>query len=237
MKTENKGVNKPNKKLYFFLFALSLIFFIPAFIVMCFNLYNSEIITITSAIISVSGGFVASVVVAWLIDVANCRKKNEEQEALAIRIFSDFCETFNELLQSFADTCFWYDEDNTNEILPWDEWVDLLFNYGSQDNSKDFKELFSFVTSSLDRLKASIEKLNESKFLLFRDKLLIPDDLKKINRLNLICWFGKSWLKNEDPCVFEKTKYMFIVDIKKAIDEIPLLSMYKDKEYSATNFS
>lgn len=65
---------------------LSLIFTIVVacvFVAMCKNIDNSNVITITSAIISIMGGALASVVVAWLLEISN-RKSQANRSKQAI---------------------------------------------------------------------------------------------------------------------------------------------------------
>ena len=53
-----------------------------AFVLMCRNLDQSAIVTVTSAIISIFGGALASVVVAWLIDIANQKAETKRNKKM-----------------------------------------------------------------------------------------------------------------------------------------------------------
>lgn len=72
---------------------LTLIFAIivlMAFILMCKNINEHTIVTICSAIISVFGGALASVVVAWLIDIANQKAEIRRNQKIIDCVLSDY---------------------------------------------------------------------------------------------------------------------------------------------------
>ena len=54
---------------------------IISFLILCFNLTSNEIVAITSALISLSGGGLVSVVVTWFINIDQ-RKREKKRKAL-----------------------------------------------------------------------------------------------------------------------------------------------------------
>ena len=72
---------------------LTLIFAIivlTAFVLMCKNINEHTIVTVSSAIISVFGGALASVVVAWLIDIANQKAEIRRNQKIIDCVLSDY---------------------------------------------------------------------------------------------------------------------------------------------------
>lgn len=70
--------------------------------------YSSKCFTITSGI---GCGGIASVIVAWLIDVANCRQQNKQNDDFLEHVFDNFDMYVKNELQTIISYCAKYDND------------------------------------------------------------------------------------------------------------------------------
>ncbi|MPM07057.1 hypothetical protein SDC9_53361 [bioreactor metagenome] len=148
---------KPNTKLYLLLSSIFGIVVIASFIALCVNIEITPICTILSAVISVFGGAFASVIVAWLIDIAACKRRNtdlsyrEKQSLDYIAMFLD------ELFQSFADN---QSSCETSDSARWEVWFRHLESNNFFKEEPDFYQRMLTTYVSLNDIVKIINELN-----------------------------------------------------------------------------
>lgn len=125
----------PNTRLYSVLLAVLSVVVVIIFIILCLKIESESYVTISSALISILGGAFASVGTAWLIDIFQCKRKNEYLIKECMDSISYLHLTLDELFQSFANNC--YSKEDNNEPQHWEYWIEYLEKKNFYRNEKD----------------------------------------------------------------------------------------------------
>lgn len=223
---------QPDTKLYITLTLLFGFFALNAFITMCIKIENSSVTTIASAIISISGGGLASVIVAWLVDISNCKTKNtyllnKEKDCLGyIVMFTD------ELFQSFADACRDFDVINENKEYCWDFWFKKLANNNFNKQNSDFYASMLGTYVSLNEIIGIINEINSGElkdYIVFKDfeilteMLILRDTCSRIR--------DKIFIQNKTKMTEQELNHN-IFTITDVISTVMLFYKLKNKKYS-----
>lgn len=150
----------PNTKQYILLIAIFGFITLITFIVLCLNLNCNSISIISSAIISIMGGALASVVIAWLLDISNCNNKNtflqhqEESNVEYIHLM------LNELFQSFADAYSTFSQDESKDTALWDVWFRKLSKNNFFITKSSFYDEMLATYVSLNDIIALVDRMN-----------------------------------------------------------------------------
>lgn len=177
-KNQKAKFSKPNTKLYLILTAIFGAAVITMFVLMCCNLGNASIPTITSAIISILGGALASVIVAWLIDISNCRLRNENLRQKEMKYLGYIAMFLDNLFQSFADICYRFDiEEPNSRAYRWEEWFKKLVRNSFFRDKEDFYKNMLTTYISLNHLISLISEMNsgELKDYIVHDSSLLSE--------------------------------------------------------------
>jgi len=164
-----------NTKLYILLTTIFGIIALIAFTVMCIEINSSLIVAISSAIISISGGGLASVIVAWLLDIANCKAQNiylynkEKSYLDYILMFID------ELFQSFADACSNGNVVDKSPQAPWDYWYKELAKNNFNKDKENYFEVMLSTYVSLNQIVGLTNELNSGElkdYIVYNDSII-----------------------------------------------------------------
>ena len=112
-----------------------------------------------SAVISIFGGAFASVIVAWLIDIAACKRRNTELNNREKQSFDYISMFIDELFQSFADS---QSSCETSYSARWDVWFRCLESKNFFKKEADFYQRMLATYVSLNEIVNIISELNSS---------------------------------------------------------------------------
>ncbi len=222
-----KNLYTPYTSLYVALASIFGLSTIILFIILCCNLTNSSVVSVTSALISVLGGLLASVLVAWIIDVAKCKKDNREIVERETQIINNVDMWVDDLFQSFADSCC--DKKESDNCESWSYWFDVLIKYDFHKSSDDFYRRMNGTYVSLNLLIHEIDLLNNG---LLKEYQTINDGyiLNELTILSDAC-------KKIQRVIFEN-KYENTEHIKQMINDVMLTVVrfwkLNEKKYSHT---
>ncbi len=228
-RTKNRyKVYKPNKKLY-----LSLSLFLGIFVIVCFILLGvyiekTPVCTVLSAIISVFGGAFASVIVAWLIDIATCKRRNMEQSIRAHRNIDYIKMYLDELFQSFADI---QPRNDTLDSADWELWFRELKKLNFFKKEPNYYERLLPVYVFLNEIKTVISEINSGEL---KEYFILgnADTLGRLIMLSDVCYRLEGILFNNEKGNFEHLIFC-INDIITTV--IPFVELSKKQYYQRKN--
>ena len=156
---------KPMTKVYWYIIILCIIIrIIPV---------STRFISLDDAINDLAVGAMASTIVAWLIDIANCRIKNEELNEKEMYVFSEYLHNVSELCYcvSKMGTNLWF----TKESHSLKEWLDIIanLNYYEINIAKQSRiQNYQYIAKFVEKIKQSIQILKQQHFLLMEIKVI-----------------------------------------------------------------
>ena len=223
-KKANSKEFAPNNKLYLALL-LGAILLTSASI--CFK-DNKVVFTICT---SITCGGIASIIVAWLLDVANCREKNvktnRNTKAIYDRIFNCFetgIQSFTWLIDLSGETI----DENTERT--WDGWI--IHAFDRIGNNTDF--LFRFCSGFCvftDSLAAEVKAVYNQSAQLLDVQILSSDELKTLATILDICAMTKQDFSLNGVSIQLAERYRQNCGImKKALSESIILSQINEKQ-------
>jgi hypothetical protein len=192
---------KPNTKLYVILTIFFGLVVTISFISLCTNLDNAYICTILSAIISVFGGILASIIVAWLIDVSTCNRNNTSLTLREKQCFDYLVMSIDDLFQAFADS-----QSNFESMEParWEVWFRKLALQNFNKSETDFYERMLIVYVSLNQVIAQVDKLNSGdlkdfiiRYDVTSELIMLSDTCRRVQNL-----IFNNRMENIDHIVF-----------------------------------
>ncbi len=190
---------------YIVLTAVLLVLVISTFIILFKRIEDTKTVAITSAVISIVGGALASVVVAWLIEISNIINENKKKKKAIDCILIDYDVDISFQMQHILVTCAKYQDINIEGSYGISDISSML--EGLEENNLIFKSFFlgfskvnSQLTSvsillfdndhkgielykSLEKLKAHIDVANS---IINRDNAGVTLKLLTIQSLQII---------------------------------------------------
>lgn len=155
---------RPNHCLYvklLILFMGSLLFSI----ILSVNDVNRNLEIFSSTVISITTGGIASVIVAWLIDFSNCRRKNDEIKLSRNSIYFLLNMRLCFLICVFQEWCKKYDQSANKEKMNWLGWSNRFIEKDYYNKIKNSElEHFDYLLNGVNK---ELEKLEE-KFPIFQ---------------------------------------------------------------------
>lgn len=214
---------KVNHKLYGILLLIACLFFVCPLIILICNLDNSSVIAIASCVTGVGGGGIASVVVAWLIDMGNCAKSNKELQNTKMMILQQLL--FEAICFCSALETATYMENK--EKLTWKEWAAILFAQLEADGMTADKR--DFLASKVEFLLKELNKIVENKVLYLSLNVLSDEEFIAAMSARTTVDLIFSEL-NRDDLHFELLDSA-LDDLKKDFDKLPYISLLNKAKY------
>lgn len=187
IKKHKKILFRPNNKLYVILTTFFGLVVAILFILLCINLVNAYLCTIISAIISVFGGILASIIVAWLIDISTCSRSNTNLTLREEKCFNYLVMSLDDLFQAFADS-----QSNSELLEParWEVWFRKLAIQNFNKSETDFYEHMLTIYVSLNQVIAQVDELNSGEMKDFiiqyditSELLILADTCRRVQDL------------------------------------------------------
>ena len=173
----------PNTKLYLILSALLTLVVAIIFLILCLNINSNPHVVICSALISILGGALASVVTAWLIDVFQCKSRNKSLNKQGDNCISYLRSSLDDLFQSLADNC--YSESDDNQSKRWDYWIDCLNKKNFYRDESDFYDRMLATYVSLNMAISETERLCNGELRQYTES--VYSDLMEFQLLSTAC--------------------------------------------------
>jgi len=147
-------VIKPNIKLY-------LAIIVGAIVVVLLSLAIPTECPLFAIATGIGCGMLASVIVAWLIDRANCKKQAEDVKRKQELIFNEYKSSVERLRLRIAHTAKLRANDDGKHTLR--EWLEILLDinlYSNNENPESSRaSTYQMIVNQLDMLQPSLESL------------------------------------------------------------------------------
>lgn len=201
---------KPNNLIYIIIL---FVFVIIRFVSMLIDLKE-----ISNALNDLAIGGIASDIVAWLIDVSNCNKKNKELEEKERLIFSDYIRAINDLARFIATRC----KDFTSEFDEYNLkiWLDKMSNEDNYANVEypriKLIRIYFHIKIFTQNVKCTLTALQRQYCILIESDVVDTDDFLQHISIQLricdeIC--DNIELYNDDNCKMSKIVNTKIIEL------------------------
>lgn len=222
---------KPNHSFY-----LNLLFIFGLIIFLAINVsllkLDDIFVSLISAVISFATGGLASVVVAWLIDLSNCAKKNYEMNLNRYSIYFLLVTNLSGLICVFQKWCHQYDESSQDLEMDWSSWAHRFINLRIfskiQNEDRDYYNFYvNEANKSLERLKDIFPSFKAS-------GIIGPFEDARVSSLVQSFHILELYFKNQDE---DQENYKILIDeIKNLIEENPNFHILNTIKSNNKNF-
>ena len=184
---EAKAIS-PNNKLYFWLL-------VGAVALTCASLSVQECDAVFTIWASITCGGIASIIVAWLIEVSNCRyltkKAVEHREAL----LSNFYHVFDHGLQLLAFESA--ENDHRTDSKKWYEWIENVENQAMNDPAliPTFNRILMVF---FDDLAEQVFAVKSQEALLLESEIICPKDIQALSTILNTCDIARATFRSKD---------------------------------------
>lgn len=235
MKSEQRDhstleIYKPNHPLYRALLAAS------AFITLIGALFSS-CTAVSSVLLGIGSGGIASVVVAWLIDISTCKQNNKKAELTRKNVFSQICSAIESSIQLFALQCF-----HLGVIKDFDDqktWLDWVKDTCTAAKSNP-EELGLFCKQSCvfaDNLMDQVSTIDAQTVLLFDLGIVGADEKSSITTIMNTCDTFRSEYRINGVSLKLADDYLRNFKVLHAVFEnMPVVREFNNKKLAATLF-
>ena len=120
----------------------------------------------------VGSGGIASIIVAWLIDVAYCKKQNFRNAKIRFFYFSSlfFC------LESLFEIPFWFSNKKDKQEKRWFEWVNAMVKRKIKLTEKDKEG----IIKEIERTKKEIRRILDHRLEIMVEQILSEQELDNL---------------------------------------------------------
>lgn len=216
-KTQEPKLKKiaPNNKLYIFLLFVSSV-------LTGFSLFFDNCNAVFTIWTSITCGAVASIIVAWLIDAANCRQASKKTFENRKTLFSNFYHVFDHGLQVLIYEIA--ENEHCERAKKWYEWIDAA-KVLAQHNSDKLAPFLRYLMVFFDDISEQVIAIKDQEALLLDLEIISQDDIKALSIMLNICdtirmTYNRS-KNNDGKCFQEFTMYCGLM--KGLIDYAPTL--------------
>ena len=218
----------PNRKQYIILLALAL-----ALVLLSLAIPTTS--PFFAILTGIGCGGVASIIVAWLIDEANCRQNNQKAKATRDATFRELNLLFESSVQIFAHLCEQQgdkvDEASTHK---WFEWIDRAFSLSS-NAPESLKPCCFAALSFFNDISEEARVLRLQGAHLLDSGLVQPEDMRALSAIQTICTLsGHEYNSYGISREFGNHCSHSVGLIKKTLDPSPLLEPINEKQVGVT---
>ncbi len=183
-------MNKPNRCLYIPLF----LFF---FIITCIALFIDNSNNWFAILTGIGCGGIVSVIVAWLIDIVNCREQSIKQKKLATFALNNFRVAVCNYLETFADLCIDADPKLEKQEHTFEEWLQiyvLKLKAGAAVRRP-------WIVDAIERVETTYRTFESNIYWLVDGEIITIDEYKKIKMFYRAIWSSKIYylMKEREP--------------------------------------
>lgn len=226
--TASNKIYKPNTILYLLLLAATVLIILSAILLDGCTMW----FTIVSGI--GCGGF-ASVLVAWLIDIATCSRNNKKAENDQQEIFRDLMQTFETSIQIFIFQCQDFDKEPNDKPREqtWHEWIREASKKVQSDDER--REIFINAFLTFERsIAEEIRAINLQRTQLLNLGLITNNDSRMISYVGTWCSLVESDYKSMDcPETFCQRVNMLVNLLSAFVEKSDILKHINSEKYKA----
>ena len=186
-KLEEKKIS-PNNKLYLLLLIAAVILTFASLSVKG----HTAAFTIWT---SISCGCIASIIIAWLIDAANCRqitrKNKENREALFANLYHVFENGIQLLIFGVAE------DKHCTVSDRWYVWIELA-NKQAQDKPEMIPSLIRSLMIFFDDVAEQVFAIKNQEALLLDAGIICREDIQALSTILTICDYSRSTFQSKD---------------------------------------
>ena len=215
----------PNNRLYFWLL-------VGAIALTSISLLFQRCQAVFTIWTSITCGGIASIVVAWLIDAANCRqltkKAVEHREALLSNLFHVFDHGLQLLAFESAEN------NHCADSRKWYEWIENVENQAMNDPAL-IPTFIRILMVFFDDLAERVFAVKNEEAVLLESEIICPNDIQALSTILNICDTARATFRskdNEDTCFQNFCTYCGL--IRGLIGYAPSLRPINDKMIEPT---
>lgn len=184
---------------------------------------------------SVGAGGVASVCVAWLLDIRNTKIKAIENKRKTEEIMNQFVRIYRRMFWAAANECYGFSEkEECHSFQDWLSFLCLVSPSCPSEGQASIKKRCTRISGCIVSLQRQIEIFqSQSATLIFEEFPKIEQALPFFEMLWTHCWGTLKQLEAENYTAFCDTTYILYTDFINAFPQ------YQDRfptEYSAYSF-
>lgn len=185
---------------------------------------------------SLGAGGIASVCVAWLIDIRNTKIRAIDNKEKAEGLMNQLIRIFRRLLWVTANECYGYRV--KGESRSFQSWLSLLSSIESscpKEGQKSMKTRCTRVSANIEVLQRQIEIFrSQNATLIYSEFPNFEQSLDALDTIWIHCWGTLNQVETEDYKAFCETTYILYTDFINAFPQ------YKNRfptEYSVQSFT
>ena len=148
------------------------------------SLFVKDDSTIFTIWTSTSCGCLASVIVAWLIDIENCRRATDRAIRNRAALLGDFYHVFDDGLQLLILRSA--ELSQYNEAKKWYEWIEIAYEQTDQ-NHELFIEIHLHIKSFLNDLSDQISIIKQQEATLLETNIIYEKDIMALSTIKTAC--------------------------------------------------
>ena len=133
-----------------------------------------------SVISGIGGGCFASIVVAWLLDLVNCRIQNQKYGKLAKYAFGELRYAIADYCKQYCDYCCDVSSLDKNQMHNFQEWSDMyvaMISAGIPQANK------SFTLETISAVRDAYQKFKSNSILFLDLNLVTEEEYKKMSEV------------------------------------------------------
>ena len=130
------------------------------------------------------GGF-ASVLIAWLVDIATCKTNNKKAQFYQQEIFCELISSFETGVQPFILLCEDLDESSKNQSKTWNEWIKFAYKISQRQNYE--RSFISYFIVFEQNIFKNIKILDSQKPYLLQNGIIDENDNNAISGILSLC--------------------------------------------------
>ena len=187
-KAEKTNAFVPNQKLYFWLL-------LGATALTGLSLLVHECKAVFTIWTSITCGGIASIVVAWLIDTANCRQLNKKAVEHRKTLLSNLYHVFDNGLQLLILESA--EKDHYTDSKKWYEWIETVDKQAMNDPAL----LPSFIRSLMvffDDLAEQVFAVKSQEAMLLESGIICQEDIQALSTILSMCDLARSTYRSKD---------------------------------------
>lgn len=190
MERGNETMKKPNWRLYVL---LSAVFLIVTLIALLVDNTDNWFTVLTG----IGCGGIASVIVAWLVDLANCKEQNIKQKKIAAFALNNFRVSVCYYLQTIADLCRDNDPKMGRQKHTFEEWTQIYVS--KLKNGLTIRR--PWLLDAIERVETSYSTIESNIYWLIDGEVISVEDYKKIKMLHCVIRGSKIYylMKDQEP--------------------------------------
>ena len=219
-KTKNPKRIVPNNKFYIILLLFSAVF-------TGLSLLFKDRESVFTIWTSITCGAIASIIVAWLIDIANCRQINNKTIKNRKTLFTNFYHIFDNGLQLLIFEIV--ESIHTTDSKKWYEWIDAA-DEQAQHNPDLIPYFLHILTVFFDDVTEQIVAIKNQEALLLDLGIVCQNDIHALSTILNICDISRITYNRSNisdyNCFHQLNSYCGL--IKGIIDFSPTLRQIND---------